>query len=138
MAESQAMIGYGSKLEVEDAAGSGNFIELAEITSVTAPNEQTDDVDVTHMQSPGSTREFIQGLTDGGECEFELNWIPGSATDEFIKTWRQSRERRTARIVYPNAETDTFLSYVKGYARMAPLEDKLAATLTLKVAGAVS
>lgn len=138
MAASEAVIGYGTIIEVENAAGSGVFVELGEVTSITPPNDAVDQIEVTHMQSPNRTKEFIAGLSDPGEMSVEINHIPGSDTDEFVIAWRTSGEKRSTRIVYPNSgPTDTFPTFVLGYSPTLAVADKLSATLNLKVAGAV-
>jgi phage head maturation protease len=53
MAASTAITGYGAVFAVETALNSGVFTDLLETTSITAPNASVDEVDVTHMQSPG-------------------------------------------------------------------------------------
>lgn len=133
--ESEAVVGLECYYEVEDALGSGDFVEIGEITNITPPDEDTDDVEVTHQKSPGGRKEFIPGLTDGGTADFDLNWIPGGTTHEFIRQWRSSRERRASRIRYPGDVFETFPAYPKNFSRTVNLGDKLAATLTVKVAG---
>ena len=64
MAASLAKIAYGAKLEVETAPGSAVFTEILEIKSVNKPDASIDDVDVTHMSSPGLAKEFLAGMTD--------------------------------------------------------------------------
>lgn len=136
MAASVAKIAYGSKLEVETAPGSLVYTEIAEIKSVSKPNASVDDVDVTHMSSPGLAKEFIPGLTDFGEISFDVNWVPGSATDQFLEAWRASGLTRSARVTYPGNVKDTFPAYIKGYeAGASSPGDVLAGTLSLKVAG---
>jgi hypothetical protein len=136
MAASLAKIAYGSKLEVETAPGSGSFTEIAEIKSVSKPNASVEDVDVTHMSSPGLAKEFIPGLTDFGEISFDVNWVPGSATDQFLEAWRASGLTRAARVTYPGNVKDTFPAYIKGYEAGASAPgDVLAGSLSLKVAG---
>lgn len=136
MAASVAKIAYGSKLEVENAPGSGVYTEIAEIKSVSKPNVQVADVDVTHMSSPGLAEEQIPGLTNFGEISFDLNWVPGSATDQFLEAWRVSGLTRSARVTYPGNVKDTFPAYIKGYEAGASAPgEALSGTLTLKVAG---
>lgn len=138
MAASAAKIAYGSTLEVETSPGSGTYTTIAEIKSVSKPNASVDDVEVTHMTSPNLAKEFIAGLTDYGDIQFDINWIPGSATDTFLEAWRASGLNRSTRITYPGSIKDTFPAYMKGYeAGAAGPGDVLAGTLTLKVAGAV-
>lgn len=141
MAVSLAALGYGTTFSVETAAGSNVYVELAEAVSLTPPNLQTDQVAVTHMQSPARTQEFIAGLTDLGSTEITFNYIPSSTTDDFILAWRLSGERRACRLDYVTADggrlVDSFQAFVLGYAPGLPVADKMTATLTLKVAGAV-
>lgn len=132
-----AIIGYGTKVAVETAPASGVYTELGEVTNVTPPNESVDQIDATHMQSPGRTREFIQGLIDPGECSIEFNHIPGSATDDFLIAWRASGLSRSTRITYPNDVTDTFPAFILGYTPSMGVADKMASEMSLKVAGAV-
>lgn len=138
MAASQAGIGYGTFLAVETSLGSGVWTDIAEVSSVTAPNAAADQVERTHMQSPNRTKEFAQGLIDPGDAAFKLNHIPGDSVDNFIVAWKAAGDVRGVRITYPNAHTQTFPAFVKGYAPDAfNPSGLLSATLTLKVAGAV-
>jgi hypothetical protein len=131
------MIGYDSTFEVEDAPGSGVFVELAECTDITPPSSSVDDVEVTHMKSPDRTKEYIAGLTDAGEGSMGMNWVPGSDTDNLIIAWRADGTRRAARITYPNNVRWTFLAYVKTYSGAVPVKDRMSATLAMKIAGSV-
>jgi predicted secreted protein len=131
------MIGYGTKFAVETATGSGSYFELAEITDVTPPNAQTDDVEVTHMQSPGRVKEYIPGLTDYQTMQVGMNYVPSSATDAFLRTWQTDGTSRACKITYPNAVTHTFTGYFKGYQPSAAVADKMSATLEVKVASSV-
>lgn len=133
MTASAAMIGAGTTFEVETAAGSGTYTALSEITDITPPSSSVDIVDVTHMESPNLTREFISGWNDPGEVSLDMNFVPGSTTDDFIIAWRLGGERRSARITFPNLVVWTFDAFVTGYTPAIPNEDKLTATLTCKV-----
>lgn len=136
--DSQAIIGFLTIYAVEDAVGSGNYIEIGELTNVTPPNESADDVERTHMKSPGGYKEFTPGLIDGGTSTFEINNIPGDVTDDFIAAWRLAKEVRSTRITYPNEATATFKAYVKGFAPKAfGPSGLIQAALTVRVAGQV-
>lgn len=134
---SDAIPGYGTGFFVEDAAGSDVFVEMGEVTEVTPPDESTEQIDVTHMKSPGRTREFAQGMIDAGQGSFGINWIPGNPTDVFLRAWRASGETRACRIDYPNDTRDTFPAFITGVSKTMPVADKLAATINLKIAGEV-
>lgn len=133
-----ADIGYGGRFEVELGVTPGDFLALAEVNNITPPNESVDVIDVTHMDSPDRTREFIQGLVDPGDMSVEMNWVPGSATEDLILAWRAAGETREARITTPNSVTYTFPCFVTGYSPGMPIDGKMTATLTCKVAGAIT
>lgn len=76
----QAFIGWGSILyrdynTVEDSEP--DYVEIEEVTAFVPPQTQTEEVDVTHFQSPGRRREFIAGMIDSGEATATINYNPG-------------------------------------------------------------
>lgn len=131
-----ASIGYGSLLEISTDGGS-NWDEIAEVFSITPPSSAVDIVDVTHMQSPGRDREFILGLNDPGEASMELNFVPGSATDDMLLDIKAAYEPVKCRITWPNSVVWTFDGLLTGYEPAAPNDDKMTATVTFKVTGSV-
>jgi hypothetical protein len=142
MAASEAMIGYGSKFylqALDDIDTSPTlYTEMAEVYNITPPNQQVDDVDVTHNTSPNRTREFIPGLIDPGECSFEMNFIPGSDSDSILQELKTAGQQVQCKIEFPNAETWEFLGSVKGYEVSSGTEDKMTATVTIRVSGDIA
>lgn len=134
MAETQASIGYGSFFHISEDNGS-TWIELAEVYDITPPNDTVDEIDATHMQSPNRTREFIPGLIDPGEASFEMNFVPGSASDLKIAALKVAGARVKCRITFPNAVTWVFSGWVSGYEPAVPTDDKMTATVTWRVTG---
>ncbi|MGQ3041112.1 MAG: hypothetical protein ACT6TH_15275 [Brevundimonas sp.] len=65
----------------------GPFTSVGEVTNISLPEEATDAVEATHLGS-GGDREFIVGLTDGGEFGVEFNFTQGgySALRARLKT----------------------------------------------------
>lgn len=140
---SNADIGYGSKMYVETADSPNqsppDYHELSEVTNITPPNFETDDVDVTHMQSPNRTREFVAGLVDPGEASFEMNWVPGSETDTILLDLKTAGTTVSWKILFPDGINYwEFSGYVKGYEPTLETEDKMTATCTIRVAGDVT
>jgi predicted secreted protein len=138
MTTTLARIGYDTKFAIENAVGSGVYVELAEVFSVTPPSGTIDQIDATHMQSPDRTREFIPGLKDAGSASAEMNYIPNSSTDQLLMLLSINGEKRSMRITYPNGVTVTFPASVESYEQNIPLDDKMTAVITLKVSGAVT
>lgn len=134
MAASNAMIGFGSDLLKGNADGPPEtFTSLGvEITAITPPGMSRDAVDVTHMSSPNSTREFIAGLIDAGEFSIEFNFIP--ATSDAVLTALQAAKANW-QLLFANSIAWTFAAFCTGYTPTTPLGDKMSATATFKVSG---
>jgi hypothetical protein len=134
-----ATTAYGSKFEVETAAGSGTFKEIGEVVKITPPKPVRDTAEATHMKSPGATKEYIATLIEPGDMSVELNFVPASSSDTFLLAWVAGGDTRQARVTYPSGSSnDAFpaigLSYAAG--DLTP-EDKMSGTLDVKVAGQV-
>lgn len=134
MAETEALLGYGSRFEVSLDDGQ-TWEEVAEVYDITPPSDNVATVDATHMQSPNRTREFILGLIDPGEASFSMNFIPGAEGDEVIQSIREHGERVRCRITFPNLYAWTFSGLLTGYEPAVPTDDKMTATVTFKVTG---
>lgn len=137
---SDAKIGYGTRAYLQATSAATALTKLAQVFNVTLPNEQIAEVEVTHYESPGRTREFIPGLNDAGEITVEMNFVPGSPTDALIVAAKADGEVRQFRIVTPDDDDNqmyTFPVFVRGYERGIPVDDRMTATVTLRVAGAV-
>lgn len=135
-------IGYGVTLHVNDPGGATPTVAdqlVAGIVNVTPPSPSRDIIDVTHSASPGMAREFIVGLIDYGEASFDLNWVPNDTTDAMLQDISLETAPRIWKMTFtqvagsPNV---TFDAYLTAYERTAPTEDKMTASITLKVTGA--
>lgn len=132
----EARIGYGTTVSIKNTDSPATYDEMAEVFEVTPPNQQVDQVEATHNQSPNRTREFISGLTSPGECSFQMNFIPGSTSDVILTALKDSGDYRMTKITFPNTVTWEFLSAVTGYEPAAPTDDRMTVTVTLTVSGA--
>jgi predicted secreted protein len=136
-------IGWGAEFWLTNDAGSPVLTELAGVTGITVPNPQADDVEITHFKSAGKTREYIQGLIEAGEGTFEMNYVPGSATDVLCRAAQAAGTPRPYKIIIPDAAgvdewQITGSCYAKGYERNIPIDDRMMATLTVKFSGLAS
>lgn len=130
-----ASTGLGTIFKLHNGGTPGALEEIAEVFDLTPPNDQDETIDVTHFGS--AAREFIFGLTDFGECSFEMNFVPGSASETKILAAKASKAAREAEITFPNGATWTFDGLVTGYEPAVPVDDRMTATVTIKVSGAV-
>ena len=129
-----ASIGYGSYFHISQDSGS-TWVAIAEVFDITPPSDTVDQIDVTHMQSPNRRREFIAGLSDPGSASFEMNFVPGSASDLKIQEIRGTGEQVQCRITFPNAVTWEFTGQIESYEPAIPTDDKMTASVSFKVSG---
>lgn len=135
MVATRAIIGYGTTVAVSDTSSPGVWTSLAEVTEVSPPNLQVDDVEATHFISDNRTREYISGLIEGGEASVGMNRIPGSTTEILLMGLQTSGTKIQVLITWPNSTTWMFLGHVKGYETSSPIDDRMTATVTFKVDG---
>lgn len=138
-AASEAMLGHGSRFLMASGSSPDLYVDFGEVFNITPPSFTQDQIDVTHMQSENRIREFIDGLVDPGEASFEMNYIPGSDSDNVLLALLQlpigTSRRRSCRIIYPNDFLDTFDANLQTYEPTVPTDDKMTATVTFKVTG---
>ena len=141
---SDARIGWGGEFQLSTSSSVAGLVELQEVVSFGLPDDQADEVEVTHLKSPQRRKEYILGLVESGEIEVTLNYIPGSATDILIRDAKEAADLRAIRFIIPDNTGSavwqiTTSGLVKGYAR-GPVAagDKIEATLRIRVTGAVT
>jgi len=130
-----ALLGWGTTFGIESDSTPGVYETMAEVFNVTAPNSQTDQVEATHNESANREREYIAGLVEPGEASFEMNFIPGSVSDTRILALKTAGTSKNCRITFPNDVTWDFVALITGYEPATPTDDRMTATVTMKVSG---
>ncbi len=134
---SEVRIGYLSKyLIAEDDSDTPEFFELGEVTEINPGEETGDRVETTHFQSPDRRREYTAGMIDTGEASVSINWIPGNATDQFIRALAATGATRRHRIEFPNGATVEFDGAILSYSKTVPIDDRMTASFTVAKSGA--
>lgn len=143
MAATTALIGYGVHFSRGDSASPEVFTNIAEVIDVSPPSMTKDQVEATHTDSPDGFREFINGLKDGGECSITMNFLPNNATQNntsggLLNDFISGTTTINYRISFPGSPTTTwtFKASVIGYEVSTPMDDRMTAVVTFKVAGA--
>lgn len=138
---SEARIGWGTGFFLEDEPA-GDLIEIDEVVEVPFGDEVADDVEVTHMKSPGRRKEYIRGLIEAGEGTLTINYIPGSPTDTLLRNAQQDGLTRAYRSILPDElgepdwQIDGFL-YVKSRGRAVSVGDKMQMTVGVRFTGGI-
>lgn len=93
-----------------------------------------------HTMTYGTAwRDVIPSLKDGGEMSMELNFVPGNATQSGtagVLLDLKNKTRRNWSLAYPDATALLFSAYITSFKPSAPVDGKLAGSVTLKLTGA--
>ena len=132
---SNAVAGVGTKFRRWDGS---NWVNIAEINSITGPNKSRDTIDVTSLDSTGGYREFIGGFRDGGTVTLPMNFTRD--TYDLMNTDFESDDLQNYEIFLPDDEATSFefAALVTELGLAVPVDDKITADVTLKVSGQVT
>jgi len=134
---SQVDIGYGTVIRVGRGAGP-TWTQIMGGESAGVPSQPPEDIDVTHFQSPGRTRETKPGLKPVADYSLELQYWPDSATDTLLMELADLTSAGTREIVLleitPNGgSTWVFQAYLNEYVPSSAVGDKQMVTAAWKV-----
>ncbi len=126
---------FGTTWGIEFVAAT--FTDVAEVTSIDVLDIDVETIDVSSHDSANGWREFVAGLKDAGELSMEVNYDPALHGTIFAELGEAAKGHR---ITLPGTggATVEFQALVTGFSAQAPFDDKLAASITLKVTGAVT
>ena len=141
MAEQAA---YGTKMAIWDPtanAGAGAYVTIADVLDISGPSLARDALDVTSHDATEGWRDFIYGLKDAGEVTFDVLFDPTEPTHKnaqggLLFELAQGTAAQQFQITWPDGTTTwTFNGLVTGFEPGAPVEDKLTASVTIKISG---
>lgn len=105
---------------------------LAEIIDTTPPEMSRESIDTSHTTTPDGAMTFMPSdLIDYGEAQCELNFDEAASPpiDE---------DAETVVINFPSGATWTFEGFMTNYAPSAPIDDRMTASVTIKVSGKIT
>lgn len=135
---SNAFAGVGTQLKRGNGASAEVFTALAEINSISGPSNDTQEIEVTSLDSTDGWREYILGFKDGGELTFEMNFTY-AAYSILFGDW-DDRVAVNFQLVLSDtgATTFSFAALVKSCPVLVPFDDKVTANITLRITGPVA
>ncbi|NWN89183.1 MAG: outer capsid protein Hoc [Micrococcaceae bacterium] len=107
------------------------FTPIANITSLTPPGISRETLDVTAHDSPNGYMEFLGGLKDPGEVSFDVNYDP-SEHDMLVGDFEEDLPINYE-VAFPDGTVWAFGAILTAFEPDAPYDDKLTASMTLKV-----
>ncbi|MEQ8251577.1 MAG: phage tail tube protein [Oceanibaculum nanhaiense] len=126
-----------TKFYYEDPNTPDTWIKLVGIVGIDGPSGSGQEIDVSDLDSVA--REFLQGLPDEGNVTLDMNYIPGTASQEFLRTARAERSKQVFRIGFNTdpEEGQEFEGYVVEFSHSAAVDSALKASVTIRITGAV-
>lgn len=130
MAASAAISGHGTLIV-------WNNYPVAELTSVTGPNSDLQEIDVTNFDSPDYYKEFIMGAIEAGEFTIDGNFIPTDTNGQIAMiTDHQGRTSRTGKIIFPEGKAMmSFTGRISVLTVSTSYDSKVSFSATFKVSG---
>lgn len=131
---SNAVAGVGTRFRRWNGA---DWVDIAEINSITGPSMTRDTIDVTSLDSTGGYREFITGFRDAGTVSLAMNFTRD--TYELMKDDFEDNILKNYEIVLPDLENTSleFEGLVTELPMTIPADDKVTADVTIKISGQV-
>lgn len=126
-------VGTGTQI----AFGTSGFAPY--ILDVNPPSMSRDPVDTTHMQTTGGKTFRPGDLYDGGQVTFQIGFDPSMSPPMLAA---EQPEQITITFPTPSGmssgATWVFSAFMVEFSPAVPLEDKMTASVTLKVTGSVA
>ena len=115
-----------------------NWVNIAEINSITGPSMSRDTIDVTSLDSTGGYREFITGFRNAGTVALAMNFTRD--TYDLMKLDFESNTLVNYEIILPDVEETTleFEGLVTELPLSIPADDKVTADVTIQISGQVT
>jgi predicted secreted protein len=138
---SAAISAYGTLLQRESTPGSGTYVTVAEVKSMSGPSMSADVLDVTTHSSAasGAWREKRPSLLDPGEISFPINLVPASSGHKQLLSDFTNRSLINYKITFPDPGLTAWLfpnCFVSQFNAKAETEGILEAEMTLTLSGA--
>lgn len=138
---SGAISAYGTLLKRETSYGSGTYVTVAEVKSMSGPSMKADVLDVTTHSSAasGAWREKRPSLLDAGEVSFPINLVPASAGHKSLISDFTTRALVNYKITFPDPGLTEWLfpnCFTTQFNAKAEVDGILEAEITLTLSGA--
>lgn len=126
---------YIAKLNTTTSPNS--YDTIGQVVSVSGPDGNVPEIDVTHLLSTG--KEYIGGLPDFGNVAMEVIWDPATTANKHSEIWTdflaQTVDGYRIFLTDSPQSTITFNAYPSQYSVNLAVDDKVGATISLRVTG---
>lgn len=136
-----ALAGLGAHIKLGDGTTAQGFSTIAEVLDITGPGEMLNMTPVTNHDS--TYVERLPTVLDGGEVTFDVNTIPGDATQGStggLRNLMRNKEKRAYRLFYSSTSSryEQFDAFVTNSELNLPVQEQIRTSFTLTTDGSVS
>ncbi len=129
-------IGHGTQIQRSDDRTSGGvFASVGVVYDVEPPGTQRDAVEKTSMASAERWREYMSGLKDAGELNFQMTFDPDDASVTAMETDLNFDGPGFYKIIFPDADEWGFSALLTLFQPTVPVGDAMLADVTFKLSG---
>lgn len=125
---------FGTKWAISTDGGT-SYTDVADVSNIDVLDVSVDTLDTTTHSTPSKWRTFVGGLRDAGELSMEINYDPALHGLIWANVGVTTKQKVTLTDAAP-AATVVFDAIITGFKAQAPFDDKLTATVSVKVSGA--
>ena len=135
---SQADIGWQDELWIgRTVAEVTTWTQILGVETLGTPERTPEEVDVTHMQSPGRTRETIPGLLTSADWSQELQYWPAHESQVLLDTLAgltETGEKEDVLVEFGvGGVRRTYRGHVNTFTPSSTVGDKRMVTLGMKI-----
>lgn len=136
---SEVDVAYGDQLWIGRTVGeTTTWTEILGIETLNFPTKAPEEVDVTHLRSPGRSRETIPGLMPVADWSQAIQYWPGEDHDVLLESLyavAEGGERELVLVEFfvEGGARRTYSGYVDDYTPQGTVGDKRMVNLGLKL-----
>lgn len=133
-----AYLGLGLVIQMADPAVPGVKTTMALVFDISStPFAKFDQVDISTYDQGNQFKQVMAGLADPGTFGFDMNFVPGSATDVYLRA--NQGAARLVTVTFQNGTVYTFTAIIMEYGwDKAPIDGKMTAICSMEVSGAIT
>ena len=129
--------GLGTTLSFTPAGGAE--IVIGRLSSIGEISPDSEELDVTTLDSTGGYREYLQGFKDSGELEVSGYHDSGDAGQTALRAAYASGASGTAKVAFPDGTEVSFTGYVKAHTiGAAEVDGAIGFGATFRISGPVT
>ena len=126
---------FGASLAMSDMASSPTFTDSANVMDIKGPGMSTAEIDVTAHDSADGFKEYLGGLSDGGQVTFDLSWDPSEATHAAMLAVFYAKSTVDWMLTLSDTSLFDFSGFISGWDPSNPVEGKITASVTIRTSG---